>query len=377
MMKNNPLDDIIRCNIDISNPASKNVAFRNILLVVPGPESPGEESIDKTVAISTADKLLDYGYTEKDPAYMAATVAFAQSPSPVRLYVCVRKPSAGGAEGDTAEETGGTAYEDLQVTLKRASGEADFYGFHITEFRDPADVQAAVAWAEANEKLFGFEYSDYDNCPVSDYSYFRSFGFYTGSADGYAEDVQPAENGYLALAVMAKCFGYDPGTETWHMKELALAKPSTLSEEQKKDLAEKHINTFLRYAGCNIAVGGYTLAGEWIDVIRFRDWLKIEMQTNVFKAMKANRKIPFTDRGIGLIEGKMEETLKKGQDIGGIAETGYDDNENEVPGYTVTVPKVSDFTEAERKSRKATGFRYTARLSGAVHLVEIEGYLAF
>lgn len=390
MMKNNPLDDIIKCNIDISNPASKSVVFRNILIVVPGPEGSGKESIGKTVAISSADKLLDYGYVKGDAAYTAASVAFAQNPQPDKLYVCVRRSvnTAGGA-GETGEEesaeaagkaagkAAGTVYEDLDTTLKRACGEADFYGFHITDFRDPADVQAAVLWAEVNEKLFGFEYSDYANCPVSDFSYFRSYGIYSGSADGYGEDNQPAGNSYAALALMAKCFGYDPGSETWHMKELALVVPSALDDTQKRTLAEMHINTFARYAGCNIVIGGYTLSGEWIDVIRFRDWLKLEMQTNIFKAMKANRKIPFTDRGICLIEGKMEETLKKGQDVGGIAETGYDEEDNEVPGFTVTVPKVSDFTEAERKSRKATGFRYTARLSGAIHLVEIEGYLAF
>ena len=170
---------------------------------------------------------------------------------------------------------------------------------------------------------------------------------------------------------------YDPGTETWHMKELATIVPSALSTDQKKKLDEQHINTFLRYAGANITIGGYTLAGEWIDVIRFRDWLKSEMQINVFNALKVNRKVPFTDDGIGLIEGKMEETLKRGQDIGGIAPTEYDADDNEIPGYTVTVPRASDLTEAERKSRKLTGCRYTARLAGAIHAVEIEGFLTF
>ncbi len=127
---------------------------------------------------------------------------------------------------------------------------------------------------------------------------------------------------------------------------------------------------------------GYSLdlieePGEWIDVIRFRDWLKAEMQANVFGALKANRKVPYTDSGIGLIEGKMEETLKKGQDIGGIAATEYDGDGNAVPGFQVTVPRTSDLTEEERKSRKLKGCRYTARLAGAIHAVEIEGFLTF
>lgn len=369
-MKNNPLDDIIKCNVEISSPASSDATFDSILLVVPGPEAAGGKPMERAASISKADELLDYGFSMDDAAYMAATVAFSQTPAPDEMYICIRRVAGGGSGGEVV-------YESIADTLMRADREAVFYGVHITDFKDPADVQSAVAWAEANEKLFAFEYDDYGNCPVKNFSYYRSFGMYVGSADGYGTGEQPAENRYAALAWMAKCFGYDPGTETWNLKELATVVPSALGPDQKKQLAESHINTFLRYAGCNCTIGGYTLAGEWIDVIRFRDWLKAEMQINVFNALKTNRKVPYTDGGIGLIEGKMEETLKKGQDIGGIAPTEYDADFNQISGYTVTVPRASDLTEAERKTRRLRGCRYTARLAGAIHVVEIEGYLSF
>lgn len=365
-MRNNSLDDIIKCNIEISSPASNDETFDTILLVVPKPKN--ATTMNGTTTISTADELLDYGFVETDAAHVAATVAFAQSPSPDSLCVCIRNSEDGGDS---------TTYEGLATTLARANSEAKFYGFHITDFKDSEDVTAAITWAEANEKLFGFEYSNSDECPVKNFSYYRSFGLFSGNADGYDTDKQPDENKYAALAWMAKCFGYDPGTETWHMKELASIVPSALTTSQKTKLKEDHVNTFLRYAGSNITIGGYTLAGEWIDVIRFRDWLKSEMQSNVFNALKVNRKVPFTDAGIALIEGKMEETLKNGQDIGGIAPTEYDSEDNEIPGYTVTVPSASDLTEAERKSRKLAGCYYTAKLAGAIHAVEIEGYLTF
>ena len=369
-MRNNPLDDIVKCNVDISSPASNDATFDSILLIVPGPAAKGTKTMEKTTAVSKADELLDYGFTTEETAYAAATVAFSQNPAPSELYVCIRKPTEG-------EEPDVTAYEDIAKTLARANKEAAFYGIHITEFKESTDVEAVIKWTEANEKLFTFEYDNYEDCPVKNFSYYRSFGMYAGDADGYGAEEQPGENQFAALAWMAKCFGYDPGTETWHLKELATIVPSALSTEQKKELEEKHINTFLRYASCNCTIGGYTLAGEWIDVIRFRDWIKAEMQINVFNALKTNRKVPFTDGGIGLIEGKMEETLKKGQDIGGIAPTEYDDDGNATPGFVVTVPRVSDLTEAERKSRKLTGCHYTARLAGAIHAVEIEGFLTF
>lgn len=369
-MNNNPLDDIVKCNVEISNPASNDATFDSILLVVKGPEASGEKTMSKTTAISQADELLDYGFTTEDAAYVAATVAFSQNPAPSSIYICIRKETS-------AESAETVTYEDIKNTLARAKGEVSFYGIHITEFGDDADIQGAISWTEANEKIFSFEYSDITKCPVKNFSFYRSFGLFSGKADGYDADEQPIENEYAALAWMAKCFGYDPGTETWNMKELATIVPSALSTDEKKSLEESNINSFRRYAGSNITFGGNMLSGEWIDVIRFRDWLKAEMQTNVFNALKTNRKVPFTDGGIGLIEGQMEATLSKGQTVGGIAPTEYDSDDNEIPGYTVTVPLASDLTEAERKSRKLTGCRYTARLAGAIHIVEIHGNLTF
>lgn len=367
-MKNNSLDDIVKCNVDISSPASNDATFDTILMVVKKPEAVGEKEITGVFAINKADELLDYGYTTEDSAYIASTVAFSQKPSPNKLLVCVR---------NIVGEDESTAFEPIATTLARANTEAQFYGVHITEFKDTEDITATISWVETNEKLFGFEYDNYDNCPVSNFNFFRSFGFYTGNAEGYATEEQPEVNQYSALAWMAKCFGYNPGTETWSLKELADIVPSALSTEQKEKLAEDHINTFLRYASANCTIGGYTLSGEWIDVIRFRDWIKAEMQTRVFNALKVNKKVPFTDNGIGLIEGAMESTLKDGQDIGGIAPTEYDADNNAIPGFEVYVPKASDLTEAERKARKLSGCHYTARLAGAIHLVEIEGFLTF
>lgn len=364
-MKNNSLDDIIKCDIEISSPGSSDETFDSILLVVAEPDGSGKKTMSGTIAVSRADELLDYGYTVESAAYIAATVAFSQSPAPDELYLTAR------AKGDS------DTYENIATTLARANTEAAFYGIHLTSFRDAADIQAAVTWTEANEKIFGFEYTDIENCPVKNFSYYRTFGVFSGAADGYDATEQPGENQYAALAWMAKCFGYDPGTETWHLKEAATIVPSKLSTTEKKALEDININHFLRYAGCNTFIGGTMLSGEWIDVIRFRDWLKNEMQIRVFNAMKANKKVPFTDAGIGLIEGIMDAVLKDGQDIGGIAPTEYDDDDNATYGYTVTVPKVSDLTESERKSRKLTGCKWSARLAGAIHAVEINGHLTF
>ena len=176
-MQNNPLDDIVKCDIEIANPGSDDATFDSILLVVPAPEAEGIAKLTKTTAISKADELLNYGYTVEDGAYLAASVAFSQSPSPGDVYVAVRKstiPEVVEGEGETTEPA--PVYEDIRETLARANREASFYGIHITDFKDPDDVRNVVSWTETQEKIFGFEYTDIDSCPIKNFSYYRSFG---------------------------------------------------------------------------------------------------------------------------------------------------------------------------------------------------------
>lgn len=361
-MTNNSLEDIVKCKVEIASPTSEEETFDKILIVVPKPTNTGKLSTAKAFEISSAAELIDYGFDIESVAYKAAAIAFGQNPAPSSLVVYVRK---------TVESKN----ETITEALNNAYAELRFYAFHLTSYNDASSVSEASAWAAANEKLYFVEYTDIDEPPViAEASKYRTVVVFSGKAD--AEEL-PDENKYLALAWAAKCVNYQPGSETWALKEINLCTPSLLTNAEKNDLNEKNINSFRRYAGTNVTIGGTVYAGEWIDVIRFRDWLKAEVQKNVFNVLRTNRKIPFTDAGIGLIEGAIEKALRDGQNIGGIAPASYDADGNETPGYIVSLPKASELTEAERATRKLKNCRYSARLAGAIHVVEIEGYLTF
>ena len=371
-MINNNLDDIVKIQIAISDPALTEDVFNRLLLVIAPPASTGKAQIGTTALISSAKELLDFGYTETSEAYIAANVVFSQDPSPDQIAVAVRQvTSEAGAETVT--------YETMTTVLNRAEGAVSFYGIDITQYASvSADLLETISWAEANEKLFGFTYTtNPGTLPVQNTNYNRTFAVFAGDADGFAADAQPAVNKYASLALMAKCFCYDPGSETFAFKTLATIVPSVISTTNKTVLENNNVTTYLRYAGKNITQGGKVLGGEWIDVIRFRDWLKLDMQTNVFNALRQNKKLPFTDDGITVIENALETTLKAGVRVGGISPDFYNEDGELTPGYTITVPLASSLTEAQRKSRKLTGVNWTARLAGAIHAVEIEGYLTF
>ncbi|NEM18778.1 DUF3383 domain-containing protein, partial [Escherichia coli] len=42
-----------------------------------------------------------------------------------------------------------------------------------------------------------------------------------------------------------------------------------------------------------------------------------------------------------------------------------------------TVPRASSYSSQQKATRKATGIKFTARLAGAIHAVEITGTLAY
>lgn len=375
-MKNNPLDDIVKCNIDLSDPVSNDQSFGSLCLIVPAPADESAAGLKKATLIYKAAELLDYGFSTEDVAYKAAQVACSQNPAPTELYMCVRgtvTPEQPEGSSDPVEPVN----EPITDVLIRAQSECGAYGYHLTSYRDADDLVEAVQWAESETVMLGFEYTDIDNFPLKNTSYYRTFCIFSGKADGYDAEEKPEENEFACLAWMAKCFGYQPGSETWAFKTLATIVPSALSADNKKELEKINVSTFLRYCGKNVTIGGKVVAGEWIDVIRFRDWLKSEIQTNVFNAIQNNTKTPYTDGGIGMVEGAIIESLSKGQEVGGIAPTEYDEEDNEVPGYTVIVPLAASLTEAERKSRKLPGVRWSARLAGAIHAVEINGNLTF
>lgn len=372
MVIRNNLDEIVNMDINISTPGSSDESFSNILIVVEAPDKTADakESIGtKVISFLHAEELIDYGFSTDHQAYIMATVAHSQSPEPSTMYVVVRQISN--------EDDDVSTYEKMSAVLDRAKEAGGWYGIALSKtFLNAEDIEETVKWTESNKKLFGFTFME-QQLPVSTANYFRSFAVYGGGVPDV--ETHPVENYYISLAMMAKCFGYEPGSEIWALKSLAAVYPCKLSAEMKQYCDNNNITYFTTYAKKNITSsrGGKVLGNEWIDTIRFRDWLKNDMQERIFNLFVLNQKIPFTDEGITAIEGKMEESLKEGQKVGGIAPTEYDDDDNEIPGYTITVPKSSNMSDIQKASRQLTGCKFTAKLAGAIQVVDISGNLVY
>lgn len=251
-----------------------------------------------------------------------------------------------------------------------------WYVLHLTE-RTQSRVQDAAAWVEANDKLFGTSSAQADilNAGLStdvisvlgDTQYYRTFALYHSKADTEFADV----------AWSCRVLPIQPGAETWALKRVASVTPDKLSATNRNTIFAKGGNT-LEYYQPTIALTntGKVVAGEWIDIIRFRDWLKDTIQTNIVQMMINRDKIPYTDQGIQLVVNKLRESLRRGQEVGGIAPDEKDADGNDVPGFIITAPLSSEVDDVTKASRVLT-ISFNARIAGAIHVTNITGALAY
>lgn len=343
------LDRLVNVKISISSAVPDSTSFNYLLIVGTAPlQAPGTAPPDVGVYYSFDDVTNAGWKISDDNVAKAAYVAFSNGAD--KIYIAVRKAPA-------------STPEDIETTLARALSVDGWYGIALVD-ESESDITAASTWTETQEKLFCFATTKTTN-PAGTQA-MRSIGIYTDDA-GY--------NSFIHVAALAKCLGYDAGSETWAYKTLAQITPVSLTNSQIDTLDAQCLNYYLACAGRNILLTGKVCGGEWIDTIRFRDWMHNDIQKRIYNLLCTSPKIPYTNAGIALIENQIISSLKQGQAQGGITNTEYDSEGGEIPGFTVSVPNAVDVSDADKAARTLNNCKFTARLSGAIHLVKITGTL--
>lgn len=240
-----------------------------------------------------------------------------------------------------------------------------WYGI-LLPYASSALIQIVATYAEANEKLFIAQTQDSAVITVSNGSDSTSIAHVLkAAADARTALIYSANNEDFADGGWAgKCLPLDPGSETWKFKTLAGVTVSTLTTTQQTNAQAKYCNVYTTVAGVNITQEGLVAANEFIDVIRFRDWLRARMAESIFGALARTKKIPFTDAGIAVVEGLVRAQLQAGVEVGGLSSS---------PAPVVTVPKAADISDSDKAARTLRNVKFDAVLAGAIHFVTISG----
>lgn len=364
------LDKIVNMQVDIASPLQNSSDFGVMLLIGPPPvkaaaKSKAAAKMPPDVGIySGLDEVTAAGWAAigegADPIGVAAKVAFSQKHPPAHIYIAVQKME-------------GSELEQITATLDRAKRFPGWCAIAPAGI-DESLYESIAAWNEANGKgLFAFTSMNAKN-PVTT-ECFRSFGIF-GKVT--ADETSPVENNrYAHVAWLAEGSSYTPGSETWEYKQLTGITPSVLSSQEIAELEGQNLAYYVEIAGKGCTRNAKVIGGEWIDTIRFRDWLVSDMQTRVFSLLVSNPKVPYNDGGIGMVDNQMIASLKQGQQNGGIDDDAYDAEGALFPGFTTSVPLAASVSDADKAKRVLNDCRFTARLSGAIHAVEIKGNLVY
>jgi hypothetical protein len=358
------LKDIVNVSVEIAAPVVDSTSFDNILIIGEPPAGLGpEDPMPPEVGVySSLDEVTSAGWVatgeDAEPVGIAARVAFSQSPQPGKIYI---------------------SYDYDAVTA--ISNALSMSGWYVVcpAYADNSAYEDIASYVETLPKLFCYPVmrGAVPDLEIVNPVYFRSFGIF-GNKTLYELPENASEaNNYIHVAFAVKCLNYPAGSETWAFKTLSAVEPSDLTSTDVKTLSDTPLSYYTTYSSRNITMGGKVLGGEWIDVIRFRDWLQNDMQVRIFNLLATNPKIPYTDNGISLIENQMIASLKAGVKAGGISPDEYDEDGNVIPGFTVSVPLAANITASQKASRILSDCKFTARFAGAIHAININGVLVY
>ena len=247
------------------------------------------------------------------------------------------------------------------------AADADWYGIIIMS-QTAADIEAIAALVEADTRLFYYRTADADNlvqdtgigATLKAAGYTRSFGVYSTDDDGYLE-----------AACAAKELTKDPGSYTMKFQQVAGVTVEDLTTSYVTNLKHNNLNFIEAVSGYNIITSeGVVADGNYIDNIRFTDWLEVRMREDIFQdiinAGETAGKLPYTREGYAVLESAMRKRLALGVAAGGLVDG----------TIVVTMPDPDDADPADKAVRTVRLTKvFSAQLAGAVHKTIITGDL--
>lgn len=266
---------------------------------------------------------------------------------------------------DQTAEPGITLGTDLAaMTLE----DADWYGLIVADGQSQAQIESAAAFVETNKKFYiahSFDTNVTQDTTLDVASqlqlsaFFRSKVIYMRQAAGTFPDA----------AWMGSVFPRDPGSVTWEFQELTgvvvdTLDPGSLNADIITELRAKNVSYYLNVRGFRVTLHSKTAAGEFMDVVRFIDFLTDAIGVDVFAFLLSLPKTPFTTIGIAGVGGAVKAVGRRGQRIGGLS---LDQD------LTVVTPDLADLDPADVANRILKDVTFNWILAGAIHAAEIRG----
>lgn len=163
-----------------------------------------------------------------------------------------------------------------------------------------------------------------------------------------------------------------PGSNNWAFKTLFGCTPDVLSPSQQSacignpvaQIQGKNVNIYQTVGGVSITEMGTMAGGQFIDITVGIDWLESTLQTNIFTALVQASKIPYTDKGVGVLISAVKAAIDQG------VTNGLIDGNSPI---SITAPSVLSVSANQRAARVAPTISFSCRLAGALNAVVVSG----
>lgn len=346
------LKDIVNVNITRQTTSVAVAAFNVPLILSTFATSKTTTTFTRARSYSSVAELADDGWASTDAVYKIANAIFSQNPSVSRVIV---------GRADSGDATVAASLSAIQ------NENNDWYGIVVDQAM-VADFDDIAAWVESAKKLAIFWTTDAnapDSTKTTDLASVLKAASYDRSAVIY--HVTPSTGAdYPDAAWMGEGFPYAPGSSTWAYKTLKGVTADKLTGTQESALKAKNCNYYMVVGGVAITQEGKVASGEWIDIIIGTDWIEARLRETVYSALVNNRKLPYDDTGIAVIEGLVKGVLNDAAAAGIL----------QADSIQVTVPRYADIPQADKVSRHLPDVKFTALYQGAIQRVTINGTIS-
>jgi hypothetical protein len=319
-----------------------------------------------------------------DVAGIPFTVGAVTAPSPGTLTRVASVANVGIETDLSAIQDAGAAW---YLTVLAGNATASASG------RTEAVILRAAAWHQANttplRHLLLAQAND-ANAPLTPYDsvtpndiaeQLRAIGYTRTALVWHERDAE-----YVDAAWAGRMLPEDPGTETWAWKALVGPLPIGLSQSQRENLTGgqrigpggKNANVYYALSAETSRMWkGVVANGLWIDVVRYVDSLHARLQVACANfVLGQTGKVAYTAAGIEGLAAQVRAVLEGDRVAGKLAPVVSADGRILVPAYSVTSPDLATISLANRQARVLPPITFTARLSGALHELDVNGTVA-
>lgn len=297
-----------------------------------------DTSEDIDFAYVTADNISEY--QDNDRLYRLASRVFMQKPQPQQVAIV----------GVNTAEVGVT--EALNEVFENNN---DWFFITSTD-NDVETVKAISEFAQVQNKVYAVTINEYEDAEAL-------FGeVYDNTFVMYHDDVNS-----FAAEGLAVIMSYNIGGKTAKFKTIQGVKAANVSLTQVNELQANNIFTYFEKLGVLQTSEGTMMSGEYIDVVLGEYWIRFRMEETLQRLAIVNDKIPYTNTGIGMLVGAVEEVLSAAVRQG-IVEGGQ---------YRIQYVPREQISSNDVALRKYDHINWIAMLQGAIHSGLISGVLTY